>query len=153
MDGSRMTRLVPLAVAALAVGWAGIGCDARPQEATPEVHPPAEPASVPPRPGPDPLHTPAPRPQATRPDLGKINYDAGTRTLSVYELPDRSARWMLATPNAPMGLPIDRDYQFPMGMELDLDSVSLFYTVPNSRPSLPVSLREILDRDPRAARQ
>jgi len=144
--------MIPLVLAGLTVGWVGIGCDARPQESTPEVHPPQDPASVPPRPGPDPLHTPAPRSQAAKPDLSKITYNTSNRTLSVYELPDRSARWMLSTPGAPMGLPIDGGYQFPMGMELDLDSVSLFYTVPNSRPSPAVSLREILERDPRVVR-
>jgi hypothetical protein len=63
----------------------------------------------------------------------------------VYDLPDRQARWMLTLPTAPMGVPVDREYQFPPGMELDLDEVSVFYTVPNSRPSQAVSLREILD--------
>lgn len=152
MSFSRMVRMTPLIIAGWTVSMAGIGCDARPQEPTPDIHPPANPAAVPPRPGPDPLHTPAPRPQAAKPDLNKIHYDTGTRTLFVYELPDRSARWMLSTPSAPMGLPIDREYQFPMGMELDLDTVSLFYTVSNSRPSPAVSLREILERDPRVVR-
>jgi len=137
-----MARTLPLI--ALAAWLGGTGCDARPKESTAEVRPTVETAAAP-RPGADPLNIPVPRAQPTKPDIAKITYDRGNRKLAVYDLPDPSARWMLTTPTVPMGLPIEREYQFPPGMELDLDSVSIFYTVPNCRPSPTVSLREILD--------
>jgi hypothetical protein len=101
--------------------------------------------TVPPRPSPDPLHTPAPRPRASKPDLARIKYDTANQVLTLYELPDRSARWMLATPANPGGVPVDREYQFPPSMAFDLEQVAVFYTVPDRLPSPTVTLREIVD--------
>lgn len=130
-----------------------VGCDASPRDPSTERNVSSTiSASAPPRPGPDPLHTPAPRPQPPRPDLARLSFDASARRLRLYDLPEPSARWMITLPSSPMGVPVDREYQFPPGMDLDVDSVAVFYTMPNNRPSPAVSLREIAEMGARASR-
>ena len=141
------TALLLLLAALLA---SGTGCEAQPRTAAIESD---GGPTVPPRPSPDPLHTPAPRAQAPKPDLARMKYDPAGQVLTLYELPDRSARWMLATPAVPAGVPVDREYQFPPSMAFDLEQVAVFYTVPNRLPSPTVTLREILDGGGLHARQ
>lgn len=83
--------------------------------------------------------------ESAKPDVSRLGYDAARRTLRVYELPEKAARWLLALPGSPMGVPVDGEYEFPANVECDLDQVVLFYTLPNHRPSPGVSLREIAE--------
>jgi hypothetical protein len=137
----RTDRLFPALLAASA--WlAAAGCDAQPRGTVTDAHT-APTAPAPARQGQEFVLATAPQPQ--KPDLTRLGFDPSTRTLTLYELPDRSARWMLASPDAPTGVPVDREYNFPPEVDLDLDRVSVFYTVPNRRPSPTVSLREIVD--------
>jgi hypothetical protein len=129
-----MARLVLAASAAWA---AASGCDAQPRATSTEVR------TAPTRPGDEFVRAPAPQP--TKPDLTRLGFDPSTRTLTLYELPEESGRWMLASPAAPAGVPVDREYKFPPEADLDLDRVAVFYTVANRRPSPTVSLREIID--------
>jgi hypothetical protein len=129
-----MARLVLAASAAWA---AASGCDAQPRATSTEVR------TVPTRSGDEFVRAPAPQPN--KPDLTRLGFDPSTRTLTLYELPEQSSRWMLASPATPAGVPVDREYKFPPEADLDLDRVAVFYTVPNRRPSPTVSLREIID--------
>ncbi len=142
MPPSRTARPFPVLFAASAVWLAAPGCDAQPRGTSTDART-VPTAATPAHTGPEAAVVNAP--QAQKPDLTRLDYDPGTRTLTVYELPERSARWMLTTPTAPTGVPVDREYQFPPNMDLDLDQVAVYYTVPNRRPSPTVSLREILD--------
>ena len=141
MSLARMARSLtaPLAAAGLLTG-----CDAQPRETA------EEPRTVATAPAPAAAPVPARPPvgsqaQASKPDLDRLGFDPGNRKLTLYPLTDRSARWMLATPTAPTGVPVDREYEFPSELALDLDRVAVFYTVANRRPSPTVSLREILE--------
>ena len=118
------------------------GCDAQPRGTTADARTVPTTAN-PTRPGGEFVLAPAPQP--LKPDLTRLGFDPSTRTLTLYDLPEQSSRWMLASPAAPGGVPVDREYQFPPDVDLDLDRVAIFYTVPNSRPSPTVSLREIID--------
>lgn len=90
--------------------------------------------------------------QPPKPDLARLRFDPATRTLELYELPGTDARWMLLSPAAARGVPVDQKYQFPAGTDLDLERVAVFY-VANGRPSPAVTLQEILDaKNLRAAR-
>src|SRR5690242_2712357 len=142
MTGARIAHSLPALLAAAAAGMAATGCDAQPRGTATEVHT-APTAATPARPGPEFVLAPAPQPQ--KPDLTRLGFDPSSRTLTLYELPDRSARWMLVSPAAPAGVPVDREYKFPPEVDLDLDQTTVFYTVPNRRPSPTVSLREIID--------
>ncbi|HVK16513.1 MAG TPA: hypothetical protein VM533_06160 [Fimbriiglobus sp.] len=139
MRRARKARLVLVASAAWA---AASGCDAQPRATSSEAR--TVPTAVAPaRHGDD--YVLAPAPQAHKPDLARLGFDPSTRTLTLYELTDTSARWMLASPATPAGVPLEREYKFPPEVDLDLDRVAVFYTVPNRRPSPTVSLREIID--------
>ena len=138
MVRARMARLVLAASAAWA---AASGCDAQPRAASTEAH--TLPTVSTARPGDEFVR--ALSPQAHKPDLTRLGFDPSTRTLTLYELPEQSSRWMLASPATPAGVPVDREYKFPPEADLDLDRVAVFYTVPNRRPSPTVSLREIID--------
>jgi len=133
------TRMVSTAgLTALAL----VGCDASPRGSTADTRgqeaPPLR--ALPESPDVSPT-----RQESARPDVARLGYDAARRTLTVYELPERSARWMLTLPGAPMGVPVDGEYEFPATVDCDLDQVVLFYTLPNHRPSPGVSLREIVE--------
>ncbi len=82
--------------------------------------------------------------QLPKPDLARLRFDPTTRTLELYQLDGKDARWMLVTPADPRGVPVDRLYQFPTTMDLDLDRVGVFYILAG-RTSPSVTLREILD--------
>jgi hypothetical protein len=128
-----MARLFPALLAVAA------GCDAQPRGTTADTRTAATSSRL----GDEFVLAPAPQP--LKPDLTRLGFDPSSRTLTLYELPEESSRWMLASPAAPGGVPVDREYKFPPDLDLDLDRVHVFYTVPNSRPSPSVSLREIID--------
>jgi hypothetical protein len=137
-----MTRLFPAALAA-SVAWAAAsGCDAQPRATSTELRS-VPTTATPTRPGDEFVRAPAPQP--SKPDLTRLGFDLSTRTLTLYELPEQSGRWMLASPAAPAGVPVEREYKFPPEADLDLDRVTVYYTVANRRPSPTVSLREIID--------
>ena len=129
MTPSRHRRLVWLLLAGLT------GCDTAP----PAVPTPAVPAEPPAAPTPQPG-----RPTADKPDLLRLGYDPAARTLTLYDLPDRGGRWVLVTPDHPTGTPVSGTHAFADD-PADPDRVSVYYTVPDRRPSPPVTLREIAD--------
>lgn len=147
MCRARKTGLVLVVSAA----WvAAPGCDAQPRATTTEART-IPTATNPARPGDEFVLTPSPQPN--KPDLSRLGFDPSSRTLTLYDLPEQSSRWMLASPAKPGGVPVDREYKFPPEIDLDLDRFAVFYTVPNRRPSPTVSLREIIDsRDARVLR-
>lgn len=109
------------------------GCDARHRTAsTPTPATAADP-------------DPARPPTAPKPDLTRLRYDPAARTLTLYPLPDAGGRWLLRTADAPAGVPVDREVTFAGGADPDLGAVAVFYTLPNRRPSPPVTLREIVE--------
>ena len=133
------TRMVSTAgLTALAL----VGCDASPRGSTADTRGPDVLAV---RAQPESPALPPTQQESAKPDVARLGYDAARRTLRVYELPERSARWMLTLPGSPMGVPVDGEYEFPANVECDLDQVVLFYTLPNRRPSPGVSLREIVE--------
>ena len=119
-----------------------VGCEASPRGAPAAGHAP-EPLAI--RTPPDSPAAPVTQRESAKPDVTRLTYDAARRTLRVYELAEPSARWLLTLPGAPMGVPVDGEYEFPATVDCDLDQVVLFYTVPNHRPSPGVSLREIVE--------
>ena len=140
MFDSRTARLFALVSPVL---WlATVGCEAQQRDSA-EVEP--APAAVPTRPPSDSLHPPAPRTQPVKPDLTRMTYDPANRTLTLYELPDRSAKWVVSLPMERKEVPVDAQYQFPPGVDFDPDQVTVFFTVPNRLPSPAVTLREIQD--------
>ena len=53
---------------------------------------------------------------------------------------------MIVVPPSPAAVPVvDSEYEFPAMMTVDPSQVTVFYTVPNRRPSPSVTLREIVD--------
>lgn len=146
MFPTRMQFLLLVAVAAVS------GCE---PARTPDTHSRGEPRiEAPPNTGTgklDPLAISNPR-RTPKPDLTRLRFDPSSRTLELYELAGKDARWMLSAPSAPRGIPVDRVHQFPSTMELDLERVSVFY-VTGGQPSPAVTLQEILDaKDLRAGR-
>ena len=139
----RRARMARLPVLAASAAWvAASGCDAQPRAASTEAHT-LPTASTPARPGDEFVRGLVPAAAQAGPD------PAGVRPEHPDADPVRvageSGRWMLTSPNAPVGVPVDREYKFPPEADLDLDRVAVFYTVPNRRPSPTVSLREIID--------
>ena len=131
-------RLLLFSAAALALA----GCETSPRGTTADTRGPEVLAlRVPPD---APALSPTQQ-ESAKPDVTRLGYDAVRRTLRVYELPEKAARWVLTVPGAPMGVPVDGEYEFPANIDCDLDQVVLFYTVPNHRPSPGVSLREIVE--------
>ena len=118
------------------------GCEASPRGAPADGHAPDALAV---RTSPEPPAGPDAQPESARPDVTRLGYDPARRTLSVYELDDPAARWVLTLPGAPMGVPVDGEYEFPATVDCDSDTIALFTTRPRHRPSPGVSLREIAE--------
>ena len=118
------------------------GCEASPRSASADAHAP-EALAV--RTPPELPAVPVTPQESAKPDVARLAYDPARRTLRVYDLAEPAARWVLTLPGAPMGVPVDGEYEFPANPDCDLDQVVLFYTVPNHRPSPGVSLREIVE--------
>lgn len=135
-----MTNLTRMVLGAWALTLAG--CEASPRGSTADTHVAEVPTL---RALPESPALPPTRQESAKPDVQRLGYDPARRTLRVYELPERAGRWMLTLPGAPMGVPVDGEYEFPANVDCDLDQVVLFYTLPNRRPSPGVSLREIVE--------
>jgi hypothetical protein len=75
-----------------------------------------------------------------RPDAHRIRFDAASRTLSLYDLADDQARWMLAGPRTSQGEPVSSGHVFTS--DVDLDRVSVFYTI-RGLASPALTLREV----------
>ena len=118
------------------------GCEASPRGAVADGRAP-EALAI--RTPPAPPARPDAQPESAKPDVSRLGYDPARRTLRVYELADPAARWVLTLPGAPMGVPVDGEYEFPATVECDFDSIVLFTTLPSHRPSPGVSLREIAE--------
>jgi hypothetical protein len=102
------------------------GCDAAPRETATTHRAPA---------------TSAKAATLVRPDAFRISYDADRRLLTLYDLPDDQARWMLSTPRNAKGEPVTSGHVF--ASEVDLDRVTVFYTT-KGVASPAISLREVL---------
>jgi hypothetical protein len=122
-----MARIGTLALALFLAGCTG---PREPVAATDRGEPAAD------RPPQDPKSTLA------RPDPALMHYDPASRTLTLYDLPDRDAQWMVATPENPLGEPVGAIHAFPD--EVDVDRTAVFYTTTGGRPSPRVTLREVL---------
>lgn len=115
-----------------------VGCNSQPQSnATDRGHTDAHADSQPTG------RTPNPRVRIERPSVSLVKFDETSATLSLYELPEKGARWMVSTPSEPNGVPVPRVYKFKG--KLDPRSVSLFFTVPSGGVSGHVSLQDVLD--------
>ena len=110
------------------------GCDTAPPAVPTPATPSALAAGPPQQPG---------RPPADKPDLARLQFDASTGTLTLYRLPARGGRWLLVTPDHPDGTPVSGKVSVPA--DTDPDRASVFYTLPDQRPSPRVTLREIAD--------
>ena len=117
----------------------GIGCEAQPHASTVDSRADEPLVS---RAASDQFQGPTQQ-QPEKPDLTRLAYNPDKRKLTLYDLPERSARWMLMMPGKPMGIPVESEYEFPAGLECDVEQITIFYTVPNRRPSPTVTLREI----------
>ena len=119
-----------------------VGCESAPP-AKPTPATPAAPTAGPPmQPG---------RPPAEKPDLLRLGYDPSTHTLTLYPLPARGGRWLLVTADHPDGTPVSGRVSLPA--DADPDRASVFYTLPDQRPSPRVTLREIADAQALHARR
>ncbi len=134
MTPARTARL--LLLLALPAG-AGCGTTPPPTEDAPAAA--VAPADAPPPPD------PVSKPRSARPDPAQLGYAPARRVLTLYALPHPSARWMVALPGRPRGVPVDGEYEFPPTVAFDLDQVGVFYTVAGASPSPPVTLQEIID--------
>jgi hypothetical protein len=124
-------RTLPLFLVALA------GCNSQPpSESAERNHADAHAESQPTG------RTPNPRVRVGRPEVTMVKFDETTGKLSLYELPEQGARWMVSTPSEPNGVPVPRVYQIKG--KLDPRHVSVFFTVPSGGVSGHLSLEEIL---------
>ena len=143
MTALRTTRFNPDrwwptgAIAAWAVSFGVVLTGAADRDARPR-------ASNEPETGPPALTAVRDRPGAAlpAPDSDRIEYDARTRTLHLYDPPD-SARWMVHLSNARHPAPVGPQLRLPEG--IDPDRTVVFYTRPGGGHSTPVSLRQIQD--------
>jgi len=143
MRTSRTCRLVPVSLVATALGWAAGGDTSQRQQA--DESPSSTVSTEAPHPTPDHV-PPGTLAQAPKPDPGRLTYDSAQRKLTLYDLPVPSARWMIVVPPSTAAVPVvDGEYEFPPMVTLDPGQVTVFYTVPNRRPSPGVTLREIVD--------
>jgi hypothetical protein len=81
------------------------------------------------------------RPALPAPDTDRINYDANTRTLTLYDLP-RNERWLVQLPGESIGRPVPPQHKLP---DVDMAEVHVYYTRPGQRPSASVSVKQIQD--------
>jgi hypothetical protein len=87
-------------------------------------------------------------PKLPAPDADKIVYDADTRTLTFYDLPD--ARWMVHHPGVRFPVPTGPEHRLPRGT--DPDKTLVYYCKAGGHQSETVTLRQIQDgRGPHAS--
>lgn len=82
-----------------------------------------------------------PKSTLPRPDAVLIRYDSDSRTLTLYDLPNRDATWMLATNRNLKGEPVPMIYWF--GDEVDPSTIAVFYTTSTGQQSPRITLEEI----------
>jgi hypothetical protein len=78
------------------------------------------------------------------PDADRMNYDAVTRTLTLYELRDDEC-WHVKLPGERAGRPVPSKHKLP---NIDPSEVQVYYARPNGKPSMTVTVRQILDSGP-----
>lgn len=74
------------------------------------------------------------------PDLDRLDYDAGQRTLSLYPLPGQD-RWMVQLPDELHGTPVGPLFRLPEGV--DRRRTLVFYARPGVKVSAPVTVAAI----------
>jgi hypothetical protein len=79
------------------------------------------------------------RPELPPPDADRINYDARTRTLTLYDLP-RNERWLVQLPGESTGRPVPPQHRLP---DVDMAEVFVYYARPGQKPSAPVTVKQI----------
>ena len=79
------------------------------------------------------------RPELPPPDTDRINYDARTRTLTLYNLPDND-RWQVRLPGESVGQPVPPQHRVP---DVDTSAIMVYYTRPGMKPSAAVSVKQI----------
>jgi len=92
-----------------------------------------------------PSETPAvpdPYPKLSPPVPSRLAFDELSRTLTTYDLPDRSARWMVLMPSEPRGLPLQRVHTLPKGVSPQ--EVIVFYSIPGRGTSHAISLADVI---------
>jgi len=92
---------------------------------------------------PKPVEQIAAGPLLPAPDPDRIEYNAETRTLTFYELPE-SGRWMIKLPGHAHAIPAGPEHKFPVG--IDPDRTLVHYARPGGQQSRAVTLRAIQDR-------
>jgi hypothetical protein len=75
------------------------------------------------------------------PDAERINYDARTRTLTLYDLP-RNDRWEILLPGEGAGRPVPPQHRLP---DVDMSEVYVYYTRPGVKSSASVTVKQILE--------
>ena len=75
------------------------------------------------------------------PDTDRLNYDERTRTLTLYNLPGND-RWLVRLPGETAGRQVAPRHRIP---DVDPAEVMVYYTRPGFQPSVPVSVKQILD--------
>jgi hypothetical protein len=78
------------------------------------------------------------RPELPAPDPDRINYDARTRTLTLYDLP-RNERWEVQLPGQG-ARPVPPQHRLP---DVDMSEVYVYYTRAGQKSSASVSVRQI----------
>jgi len=81
------------------------------------------------------------RPELPPPDADRINYDARTRTLTLYNLPGND-RWLVQLPGESVGRPVPPQHRLP---DVDTAEVLVYYTRPGLKPSAAISVKQIQD--------
>jgi hypothetical protein len=125
----RGLRRWSLAAAALAaVGFAGCGTPTPPgPEPSPHAVGSNDPAWI------------TSRPELPPPETDEINYDARTRTLTLYDLP-RNGRWEVQLPGESAGRPVPPQHRLP---DVDMSEVYVYYTQSGQKSSGSVSVKQI----------
>lgn len=91
---------------------------------------------------PKPVEQLAAGPLLPAPDADRIEYNADTRTLTFYELPE-SGRWMIQRAGDPHPIPAGPTHKLPIGT--DPDRTHVHYIRPGGQQSRTIPLRAIQD--------
>ncbi len=75
------------------------------------------------------------------PDTDRLNYDERTRTLTLYDLPGND-RWLVRLPGESVGRQVTPRHRIP---DVNPADVMVYYMRPGFQPSVPVSVKQILD--------
>lgn len=131
-SGSRRRTLARVVALVLPVGLFGLGCGSpTPPGQTPSAHSQGAQDST----------WMTNRPFLPPPDMDKINYDARTRTLSLYDLPGND-RWVVRMAGESAGLHVPPRHRIP---DVDPNDVLVYYVRPGCQSSVPVTVKMIQD--------